>query len=241
MVGLQSKVQTLPYFIAPLSPELQSRTLVAHLARGFVFHINTPASESALRAITALKHVLGLHNKLPSLKLDAAQRTPLDSQLRWNILRLIQHSWVRPLHELDMPWIDLQFQQLSHGEQYKAWDIIDRITSRSDSLPLTWRADQMKSVHATQIIPQDILSKLEMNLASLESSLLTKDPMMPQHLRNIHSLLISYPETVHLLEDDEIAKIIDAAQVHTKTEIVKATAKGTSASGSRKKINLDDL
>lgn len=99
----------------------------------------------------------------------------------------------------------------------------------------------MKSVSENANIPHDILSKLEMNLASLESSLLSKDPMMPQHLRNIHSLLISYPETVHLLEDDEIAKIIEGAQVHTKTEIVKATAKGTSASGSRKKIALEDL
>jgi len=69
---------------------------------------------------------------------------------------------------------------------------------------------------------------------------LTKDPMMPQHLRNTHSLLISYPETVHLLEDAEISRIISAAQVHTKTEIVKAVA-AKKSTGGRAKLNIDDL
>jgi hypothetical protein len=65
--------------------------------------------------------------------------------------------------------------------------------------------------------------------------------MMPQHLRNTHSLLVSYPETVHLLDDAEIARIIDAAEVHTKTEIVKAVAAGKSSGGSRKKVDIGDL
>lgn len=90
-------------------------------------------------------------------------------------------------------------------------------------------------------IPPDIMSRLEHSLAALETSLLEKDSMMPQHLRNTHSLLISYPETVHLLEDNEIARLIDAAELHTKTEIVKALAKGSSTGGARKKVSLDDL
>lgn len=89
-------------------------------------------------------------------------------------------------------------------------------------------------------IPQDILSKIEMNLASLEQALTAKDPMMPQHLRNVHSLLISYPETVHLLDDAEIAAIIDAAEVHTKTEIVKAVA-AKKAAGGKAKVSVNDL
>jgi hypothetical protein len=62
--------------------------------------------------------------------------------------------------------------------------------------------------------------------------------MMPSHLRASHQLLISYPETVHLLDDDEIARLISAAQIHTQIEIVKA---GTAKAGGRKKISADDL
>ena len=88
-------------------------------------------------------------------------------------------------------------------------------------------------------IPRDVMTRLQSSLASLEQSLLDKDPMMPQHLRNTHSILISYPETVHLLDDAEIARIIDAAEVHTKTEIVKAAAAGKGAV--RKKVSASDL
>lgn len=96
--------------------------------------------------------------------------------------------------------------------------------------------EPMKSIQTT--LPPDVVSKLIMSLASLEQSLLAKDPMMPQHLRASHQLLISYPETVHLLDDDEIARLISAAQIHTGIEIVKATA---AKGGSRKKISADDL
>ena len=88
-------------------------------------------------------------------------------------------------------------------------------------------------------IPPDVLDRLDSHLASLEQALLEKDPMMPQHLRNTHSILISYPETVHLLEDGEIARLIDAAEIHTKTEIIKATVK--KAAGTRKKVDVSDL
>ena len=87
-------------------------------------------------------------------------------------------------------------------------------------------------------VPTDVMRRLEMSMGSLEQALLAKDPQMPQHLRNIHALLISYPETVHLLDDSEIARIIDAAEVHTKTEIVKASAAGKT---SKKKMSIEDL
>jgi len=94
----------------------------------------------------------------------------------------------------------------------------------------------MKSNQLT--LPPDVVAKLTMSLASLEQALLDKDPMMPKHLKESHQLLISYPETVHLLDDDEIARLISAAQIHTGIEIVKATA---AKGGSRKKISADDL
>lgn len=84
----------------------------------------------------------------------------------------------------------------------------------------------------------DIVNKLTMSLASLEQALLAKDPMMPQHLRASHQLLISYPETVHLLDDDEIARLIGAVQIHTGIEIVKLN---TPRTGGRKKVTADDL
>jgi hypothetical protein len=92
----------------------------------------------------------------------------------------------------------------------------------------------------SDVVPADVMSRLEMSLASLETSLLNKDPMMPQHLRNTHSILIGYPETVHLLDDAEIARIIDAAEVHTKTEIVKAAASKKTA-GPKVKLSAGDL
>ena len=94
----------------------------------------------------------------------------------------------------------------------------------------------MKSNQTT--LPPDVVSKLTMALAQLEQSLLEKDPMMPQHLRASHQLLISYPETVHLLDDDEIARLISAAQIHTGIEIVKLNTPKTAG---RKKVTADDL
>lgn len=87
-------------------------------------------------------------------------------------------------------------------------------------------------------LPPDIVAKLNMHLADLEQSLLAHDPMMPQHLKQSHQLLISYPETVHLLDDTEIARLISAAQIHSQIEIVKASVPKT---GGRKKISADDL
>lgn len=95
----------------------------------------------------------------------------------------------------------------------------------------------MKNNPQTNLSP-DVVSKLRMSLASLEQSLLAKDSMMPSHLRASHQLLISYPETVHLLDDAEIARLISAAQIHTQIEIVKAS---TASAGRKKKITVDDL
>ena len=88
-------------------------------------------------------------------------------------------------------------------------------------------------------IPADVMSKLNMSLASLEQALLAKDPLMPQHLRSSHQLLISYPETVHLLDDSEVATLIAAAEQHTKTQIIKDTVK--KGAGTSKKLSVTDL
>jgi hypothetical protein len=230
----------LPYFVPPFSEELQRRTLVAHVARGFCFHITSPASRFLAEPSISLPLVLNVLGRFPSAVL-AKDWIPLESYQRCKLLEHTLNHWQRPLSDLKLDRIEWQFMQLSDRERMTALDQIDftlTFCSGSAAAPISWREGTMKTNDA---IPHDVMTKLEMSLASLEFTLLAKDPMMPQHLRNVHSLLISYPETVHLLDDAEIARIIDAAQVHTKTEIVKAAAKGTSASGSRKKIAIDDL
>lgn len=91
-------------------------------------------------------------------------------------------------------------------------------------LPRSARRAYMKQDDLARI-PADTFRTLDMNLASLEQALLAKDPMMPVHLRNIHATIIAYPESVHLLEDKDVASLIDAAEAHTMTKIVSDSAK----------------
>ena len=88
-------------------------------------------------------------------------------------------------------------------------------------------------------IPPQIMQDLAIKMGQLQTSLLAADPMMPNHLRESHRLLITYPETVHLLDDSEIALLVQAAEKHTNTQIVSAVAKGKGSS--KKKIGADDL
>lgn len=92
-------------------------------------------------------------------------------------------------------------------------------------------------------IPQDVYTRLDSTLLSLEQTLLAKDPMMPQHLRTIHSTIIAYPEAVHILKDEEIARIISGAEEMTKTKIVSDAAKKatTTRSKSLKNVSVSDL
>jgi len=93
---------------------------------------------------------------------------------------------------------------------------------------------------AVSKVPADILAKLQMEMNGLETKLLALDPEMKNHLRESHRLLISYPETVHLLNDEGVALLIQAAKQHMKVEIVKEAAKGKGAS-TKKKLSTDDL
>lgn len=100
----------------------------------------------------------------------------------------------------------------------------------------------MKELPEMSKLPKEVVDRLTMNLAALEASLLAKDPQMSAHLRNSHALLVSYPETVTLLTDTEIAMLISGAQSHTQIEIVKATAKGKGKNtGAVGKLTINDL
>lgn len=232
---------SLPYFVAPMSGERLTKTLVAHKARGFCYYITSPAEAVAPRSTLDLAMVLGVHNHLPPYT-NTATHIPLSPFYIRKILTHITNHWQRQLHELGMNWIHIELMQIPVELRAAAFDQIETTLAYGvgkSPCPFSWRASEMKH-DGTAAIPQDILSKIEMNLASLEQALTAKDPMMPQHLRNVHSLLISYPETVHLLDDSEIACIIDAAEVHTKTEIVKAVA-AKKSSGGKAKVSVNDL
>jgi hypothetical protein len=81
-------------------------------------------------------------------------------------------------------------------------------------------------------------------LADLQSCLLAQDPLMPKHLKEIHSLLIQHEELVHLLSDEQIGEIMSRQQMITNTTLVAAvTAKGAKTSASKKasQLTLDSL
>ena len=89
-------------------------------------------------------------------------------------------------------------------------------------------------------IPEEIFLKLQQHLGNIEDALLAKDPEMPNHLRESHRLLISYPETVHLLDDEEVHKLIEAQEQWVKEKIVKDVATGKGSRG-KSKVSVDDL
>jgi hypothetical protein len=198
-----------------------SRTLVAHKARGFCFYICSPSEAPLPRTTLGLSLTLGVQDKLPEYV--AAKHHVVISR---ELLHICAVHWRRPLSDLNFRWIDHEFAQLNQSEQLQALELIRSILMKE------------RNEEAMSRIPDTTMRSLEMSLASLEQALLAKDPMMPQHLRNTHSLLISYPETVHLLEDKEIALIIDAAEMHTKTEIVKAAV---AKKAGRVKVSVDSL
>jgi len=210
------------FWIPPLNGEQVARTKLYHTARGVSWYI---------RQGPRAKHPLAFSWALGLQSIDWYSYPPasLSRQLTQEVLIAVASYWRGRLEDLDLPMLALRFGCL-HSSQH---ELAVQLMNDEILLPKEYR---MKRVDT---IPPDVLDRLDSHLASLEQALLDKDPMMPQHLRNSHSILISYPETVHLLEDHEIARLIDAAEIHTKTEIVKATVK--KGTGTRKKVEVSDL
>ena len=211
------------FWIPPLNGEQVARTKLYHTARGVSWYINQGPRE---RHPLAFSWALGLQGAFDWYSIPPARVSPTLTQ---EILIAIAGHWRGRLDEIDLNVIALRFGCLPSSQHELAVQLMN------DELLLP-KEFRMKRVDT---IPPDVLDRLDSHLASLEQALLEKDPMMPQHLRNTHSILISYPETVHLLEDAEIARLIDAAEIHTKTEIIKATVK--KATGTRKKVDVSDL
>lgn len=221
---------TLNFFIKPMTVELAARTLLVHNSVGICHYLTTG------RSPFSLSYTLGLANKL---RWYAPQicNTYVDSLHCNNILMQAAHVWTRGLDKLDLNMIHLRLASMPAIDQRECVRRMMLFLNRARFLAN--KTERCIAMQMSDAIPRDVITRLQSSLASLEQSLLDKDPMMPQHLRNTHSILISYPETTHLLDDSEIARIIDAAEVHTKTEIVKAAASGKGAT--RKKVTADDL
>lgn len=226
----------LPYFVPPLTGALLTRTQTAHLARGFCWLLT--GERGTHRSMWDLQLILGVHDKLPSW-IAHADRDQLPAHVGNQILLLASQFWGKELGEFDSKWIALCFTQLKQEQQVAAINLATRYLTVGQYI--SNRQERAQLMRTNDAIPQDVLARLDQSHAHLEQALLAKDPMMPQHLRNTHSLLISYPETVHLLEDHEVARLIDAAELYTKTEIVKAVAKGKASGGSRAKVSVSDL
>lgn len=73
-------------------------------------------------------------------------------------------------------------------------------------------------------IPAGVMLALQTQLNNIEKGLLVNDPQLPSYLKETHRTLIAYPETAHLLKDEEMHAILRAQEQWTNTEIIKATA-----------------
>lgn len=218
-------------FIKPLTVELAARTLLAHNSRGIALYLTT--GKSPLN----LSFTLGLSTKLQWYK-PVLTGNDVDTLHANKILGLATSLWSHGLNKLDLNMLHLRLASMPKSDQMQCMNNVLRFLNRARFV--SNKLERCNLMQMNDAIPRDVMMRLQSSLASLETALLDKDPLMPQHLRNTHSILISYPESVHLLDDNEIARIIDAAEIHTKTEIVKAAATGKGA-GSRKKVTADDL
>lgn len=75
-------------------------------------------------------------------------------------------------------------------------------------------------------------------LGTLQEALLTKDPMMAQHLKEIHKALMEQEDLVHMLTPQDRAVVIASLKAYRGAKLVE---KATSKPRSRKTITVDDV
>jgi hypothetical protein len=102
----------------------------------------------------------------------------------------------------------------------------------------------VEPIPAEETAPSPQRDKIMQQLSYLQEALEANDPMIKRHLGEIHKLMIQHEELVHLLSDDEIAKIMGAQQIVTNTTLVAATTGKTGKATATKKaaqLSLGDL
>lgn len=97
-------------------------------------------------------------------------------------------------------------------------------------------------MNTAQTTPQQ--DAIKQRLSYLEDALLSRDPRMKDHLKEIHRLLIVHEELVHLLSEEEIGKIIQGQQIVTQTTLIAAVSAPKARAANSKKasqLSLGDL
>lgn len=98
-------------------------------------------------------------------------------------------------------------------------------------------SDTPETAVQVEITPQQ--EQIQQRLSFLEQALADQDPRMKDHLKEIHRLLITHEELVHLLDEEEIGKIMQGQQIVTDTTLVAAvSAPKARASAAKKAANL---
>lgn len=90
-------------------------------------------------------------------------------------------------------------------------------------------------------VPAETLEEFKLHMTALEANLIGQDPMMKEHLRNSHRILLTYPESAHLLDDDEIHLLIKRQEEYSNTQILTEAAKGKGSRGKGKIDVANDL
>jgi len=233
-------------YIPPLDRETENRVMKAHLMRGLLYWLDSPRNSPVVP--NTFLYRTGLQSRIPFW-----QKTP-PLEIQPHMVGTV--ALYMGLLQCAKPWEDYA-QSLDTGRLFQKTNAIARIHCKTFAEYEVWlatayayqftvktyptlqeRYSAMTTADQSKI-PSDIMNKLQSNLADLEKTLLAKDPMMPQHLRQIHSTIIAYPESVHLLTDDQISKMIDAAEDITKQKIVSEAAK--KATGTKKKKESFDI
>lgn len=81
---------------------------------------------------------------------------------------------------------------------------------------------------------------LKARFLQIEAELINQTPLLPVALVDIHKNMLQHEELVHLLDDDDIALLHQAHEIHKKFALVAKEVK-TVKTGNRKKVSDNDL
>lgn len=221
-----------------LTPELQSRYRVAIT----VLCIRTALMSERSRAFCCPRWYYDSRGKLPS-HLRSCQIPTAESEDR--LREFIFRNYRGSLKDfVGFDWFAFLRDLPTHEEQTAMLDDLvfySRLAVSIDSRQAKLQLVNGLKMKTSDAIPAEIMSQLTAELDSLETALKNKDPMMPHHLQRSHAMIKDYPEIVNLLEREEVALIIDALEIHTKTEIVKASTKTKAGNAKAAKLTASDL
>jgi hypothetical protein len=236
---------TCPY--SSLSPDLERRTLIYHTIHGIARYLTSPAEDGVAPHPLGLAFVLGLSSKVAWYPSDYSTETAIPQSWSNTLSRIMYEYGVLPVWEVDSLMLRIRLQRLATSASLSSQESSDFMRLLSDyaayySSSSPYLKELIMKEHDFSKVPQDVYNKLDAALSSLEKALLEKDPLMKNHLRESHALLVTYPETVVLLKPEEVNTLIRAAEKHTQTQIVADVVKGKGTGITRKKsVSVDDI